>query len=105
MSFVMKVKSARSYKNRHWVGVQIKEGDFRWGDFAYVQGHSELRIKILSSSIIDSATEAVVLDRTTLTIEEPPFPIEELIGTTLVDRETAFIADQPSLVSHSKERS
>ena len=104
MSFSMRVKTARHYKDWHFVGVTIEEGTFRWGDLAYIRDFPERHVKILSSSIMDTKKPQISRG-TTLTIQEPPFPIEDLIGTTLVDRETAYAAEQPSLLSHSKERS
>ncbi len=104
MSFMLRVLTASRHKDWHFVGVAIEEGTFRLGDIAFVKGCPDRQVKILSTSFLDSL-KPLVPRRTTLTVEEPPFPIKDLIGATLVDRETAYAAEQPSLVSHSKERS
>ena len=104
MSFSMRVNTARHYKDWYFVGVSVDEGDFRWGDVAFVLGCPERSVKIMSSSIIDTV-EPRICGATTLTVGKPSFPIEELVGTVLVDREPAYGSGRPSLISHSKERS
>lgn len=83
MSFRLHVLTARRHKSWCFVGVDIEEGTFRLGETACVEGRPDRLIKIVSTSFVDT-DKPVVPRRTTLTIEEPTFPIQELIGVNLV---------------------
>src|ERR1700722_4365151 len=83
MGFLLRVLTARRHKDWFFVGVAIEEGTFNLGDMACVEEHPERIIKIVSTSFVDTA-QPVVHRKTTLTIEEPDFPIDELVGMNLI---------------------
>jgi hypothetical protein len=67
----------------YYVEGALDAGLIRGGETARIEGSQYRRIVIKSVALIEGGTGRG--NRFTLSIERPPFPVEELVGRTLTD--------------------